>query len=140
MQYSNIYPGPDGKLYIGPWHGLCGQMSVINNPDSKGAACGFCPKCLRFPGYIDQGMTVFSGVTTPPCMPNYQLGPASPICYPTGIERTATQELNFSLYPNPARGTIVVKCGEPGELSLYDMAGRSVGSFTLKSTNYNTSI
>jgi hypothetical protein len=65
--YSNLYNGPDGKLYVGNWSGISKQMSVINNPNAKGAACGWCPRCLRF-------NSVWGGATTPPCMPNYRLG------------------------------------------------------------------
>ncbi|MBK8686447.1 MAG: hypothetical protein IPN26_16510 [Bacteroidetes bacterium] len=49
--YSMGYLGWDKKLYIGNWHGLGKTMSVIDSPDNKGISCGWCPKCLRFPGY-----------------------------------------------------------------------------------------
>ncbi|MBU3675669.1 MAG: hypothetical protein FGM54_00585, partial [Chitinophagaceae bacterium] len=71
--YSNIYPAPNGKLYVGNWHGLSKQMSRIDNPNAKGAACGFCPRCERF-------NTAWGGASSPPVMPNYRLGvlPGSP--------------------------------------------------------------
>ena len=65
--YSNIYPAPNGKLYVGNWNGLSKQMSRIENPNAKGTACNFCARCERFtPNY--------GSASSPPCMPNYRLG------------------------------------------------------------------
>ena len=129
--YSNIYPGPGDKLYIGNWHGLGGQMSVINRPDNKGSASDFCRKCLRFPGYVFQGLTYFAGVGSPPCMPDYRLGAASPICYPTGVPTPAAATV-FTLYPNPANERVMLrfpsKYVEAGECSLFDITGRRVAT------------
>jgi hypothetical protein len=134
QQYSNIYPGPDDKLYIGNWDGLGGQMSVINYPDSNGTASGFCRKCLRFPGYIDQGITRFAGVSMPPCMPNYELGPTNPMCYPAGVTTPSIEKALFMLFPNPSDGVIEITSNESGIMQLYDMTGRLVNSTKL-STN-----
>ncbi|QLH46482.1 MAG: hypothetical protein HWD58_13135 [Bacteroidota bacterium] len=41
--YSNLYNGPDGKLYVGNWSGISKQMSVINNPNAKGLPVGGAP-------------------------------------------------------------------------------------------------
>ncbi len=132
QEYNNIYPGPDGKLYIGNWNGLGGQMSVINNPDKGGTAAEFCPKCLRFPNFLLDTVYRFIGVVSPPCMPNYSLGPTSPICYPLGVDAPQVYEVSFSLYPNPAKDIITVEHSEAGELSLYDMTGRLVLSYHLQ--------
>jgi hypothetical protein len=68
QNYQTAYLAPNNKIYIGNFGGTGKQMSVIDNPDVKGAGCNFCPKCLRtdslFYGYLG----------TPPCMPNYGLG------------------------------------------------------------------
>ncbi|MBU3676093.1 MAG: gliding motility-associated C-terminal domain-containing protein [Chitinophagaceae bacterium] len=71
--YSNICSAPNGKLYVGNWAGLSKQMSRIDNPNAKGAACGFCPRCERY-------NTAWGSATRPPSMPNYRLGalPGSP--------------------------------------------------------------
>ncbi|MEZ5046242.1 MAG: hypothetical protein R2831_04550 [Chitinophagaceae bacterium] len=45
--YNTIYPGQDGKLYIGNWHSIVRHMSVIDNPNAQGAACNFCRACFR---------------------------------------------------------------------------------------------
>ncbi len=130
QQYSNIYPGPDGKLYVGPWDGIGGQMSVINNPDSKGTAAGFCRKCLRFPGFWFGGVVRYAGVCAPPCMPNYHLGPANPICYPTGI-RPPTTSIDFDVYPNPCHNQLHIKYAVPGLLTIHDVTGRIQRSIPL---------
>jgi len=132
--YSNIYPGPDGKLYIGNWNGFAGQMSVINSPDQKGITADFCPKCLRFPGHVSGGVVRFAGVSTPPCMPNYHLGATTPPCYPTGVRPPEEREQKFLLYPNPTHGTVALQYEQPGLLLFYDVLGRVAGSFSLPST------
>ncbi len=132
QQYSNIYPGPDGKLYIGNWDGLGGQMSVVNNPDAKGILCDFCPKCLRFPGLYFQGTTRYFSVTSPPCMPNYSLGSASPICYPAGIPSIPKEPL-LCLFPNPTQGMLSVRFNNRGDLRFSDMSGRTIGVYRLQS-------
>ncbi len=75
-------------------------MSYFNFPDQKGAASGFCKRCLQYPGFHSQGTYYNFGVTTPRAMPNYKLGPANPICWPLGVEET-TAKMKFKLYPNP---------------------------------------
>ena len=140
QQYSNIYPGPDGKLYIGNWNGLGGEMSVIDLPDNYGTGAGFCRKCLRFPGFLYDSVFRFAAVGTPPCMPDYSLGPASPICYPTGVSTPVTEESSFTLYPNPSQGIIEVKSSEAGVLHLYDMTGSTVSSAVLSKAGSSTSI
>ncbi|RYZ41594.1 MAG: T9SS type A sorting domain-containing protein, partial [Sphingobacteriales bacterium] len=120
--YCNIYPGPDNKLYIGNrMSGSTVAMSVINNPNAKGAACVFCPKCLRFPT-LTYNNIVYRTVTSPPCMPNYKLGAASPPC--TNDVAAVQKEEAFSIYPNPARTTITIEYEQAGTFSLLDMQGR----------------
>lgn len=129
QQYSNLALGVDGKLYIGNWNGLCAQMSVINNPDAKGTACDFCPKCLRFPEFHFSPTLIGAGVNTPPNMPNYALGSSNPICFPAAITPVKAAA-DFGLYPNPAGNRVTVtyhfNASETGTLVLYDQLGRVV--------------
>lgn len=132
MQYSNMYPGPDGKIYIGNWNGASSVMNVIDSPDKGGLAASFCKRCLRFPGWYDTTDSMYYyAVSTPPCMPNYRLGAVSPKCAPVGINEPAASGVQFSLYPNPSQGVIEVRYDEAGTLLLYDMTGRVVGSWLL---------
>ncbi len=104
MQWSCIYSANDGKLYIGNWNGLGSAMSVISNPNAKGAACAFCPKCLRFPT---------QGSNNPPCMPNYALGKdTTVICWPMGLNESGREEREAqecSVYPNPAQTQLTIE-------------------------------
>lgn len=138
--YSNIYPGPDGKLYIGNWHGFSGQMSVINTPDSGGAAANFCRKCLRFPGFMLDTTFMFAGVAAPPCMPNYALGATTPICYPTSTHPIPTTENQLRLYPNPSHGVVEVQAGEAGEMKFFDLQGRNVQSVKLTNSRHSDKV
>jgi hypothetical protein len=120
--YSDMYLGPDNKLYIGNWGSVyCKQMSYFNNPDAKGLASDFCPRCLRFPNY---------GVSCPPTMPNYDLGEDLP-CWPLEIsELENEQKSELVVYPNPASTSITISCealkGKRVLVSLYNMLGQEV--------------
>jgi len=93
--YSNMYLGPNNKLYIGHWSGIGDGLSVIENPDVKGVGCNFCELCLRFP---------YFSTTTPPCMPNYDLGaaPVGGTCWPLANSNIAMPLTELIMYPNPA--------------------------------------
>ena len=132
QQYSSIYPGPDGKIYIGNWNAMCSQMSVINNPNFKGASCNFCPKCLRFPRFHLSSTLYGVGVTQPPCMANYKLGAANPICWPVGVEEVPPQE-EITVYPNPFEATLIIKCSHVQNKTfyLYDSFGKLILTKTI---------
>ena len=115
-QYAAIYLGPDDKIYIGNWNGVSSQMSMITNPDAKGAACGFCPRCMRFPG----STPVFSGnVNGPPNITNYKLGAANPICWATPVEEV-DKPVVLKVHPNPTSGwvTLEYEAGNTEDLTL----------------------
>jgi hypothetical protein len=98
--YSSIYPGPDGRIYVGNWNGFSNAMSAILYPDNKGAACGWSPKYLRFKNI---------GVDALPCMPNYHLGKL-PGCATVGVSSYYSSKEEFEVYPNPSSTKIVVRC------------------------------
>lgn len=121
MGYSNMYMGPNQKIYIGNWGGIGGEMSVIDNPNEKGVNCGWCRKCMRFPNEI------WGGATTPPCMPNYRLGvlKGSP-CDTVGKIYSS----DMVIYPNPASNIVTVSLPmdmyTEVQFILYDMVGNTV--------------
>lgn len=123
--YSSMYLGPDGKLYIGNIAGTGGQMSVINNPDVKGAGCNFCPRCFRFPPLHYQGNKYYTGVSQPPCMPNYKLGSTPPCGLAEGIEEQENISL-IKLYPNPANATVTIEYSKGGRINIVNMLGQLV--------------
>ncbi len=130
--YETMYSGPDGKIYIGNHNGLCGQMSVINSPDNYGAAADFCRKCLRFPPYYDprDSQYYYNAVASPPCMPNYHLGAANPVCFPLGVKPVAGQ-IALQLYPNPTNGILNIQYTQAGSLELYDITNRRLKTILL---------
>ena len=138
--YSSMYLGPDDKLYLGYWSNMGGSQSYFDFPDNKGAASGFCRRCLRFPGIHNNGNPFNQGVTTPPSMPNYKLGAASPICWPTEVKDVKVLTDAFKVYPNPTNGELTAEYDWPGVLEILDVYGRIVHSTRLGESCRTTSI
>ena len=118
QQYNASYLGPDGKLYIGNFGGLSIQMSVINNPDVKGAGCNFCPRCLRLDSVFWYG-----GVGTPPCMPNYGLG--AQVCWPLANEEQILENEELVVFPNPSNFQLNIRYRNSNDsrLQIINMLG-----------------
>jgi hypothetical protein len=119
--YSNMYLGPDNKIYIGNSNGLSKQMSVIDSPDNKGAACSFCARCLRtdsiFYGYL----------VTPPCMPNYALGKDTiNNCWSLSNEQLAISpnREQLKVYPNPVNSVLYIQTTSKLKRELYNYTGQ----------------
>jgi hypothetical protein len=117
--YHLMNVAQDGKLYIGNWHGISKQMSVIDNPNGAGASCNFCRKCFRSPKIVD------GWLSNPPCMPNYGLGAKT--CYPSLLNPPKEDLNTVEVYPNPASTKIVVRC-QMSDVSkeLYNSVGQLV--------------
>ena len=95
--YSNMYLGPDNRLYIGNRNGTSNGLSAILYPNNKGVACGWSPKYLHFP----------HNVGPLPCMPDYHLG-TMPGCYPLSLPSPPKEDF-FEVYPNPATSKLHIK-------------------------------
>ncbi len=145
-----IKRGPDDKIYISPYYYIdtctfnnllyCSSfhnaysdsLIVINSPDSAGAACNI----VRHGQYISNtGGRSASGL---PNNPNYELGPliGSPCdTLSVSVAEYAGHEFNFSLSPNPAKGTIEIIYQLPqnksGMFELYDLTGKKVFTYNL---------
>jgi Secretion system C-terminal sorting domain len=134
-KYETCYLGPDGKLYIGNSHGTSKQMSIINNPNDKGSACNFCPRCLRLDSL---GTNAYVG--TPPCMPDYNLGAKT--CFPLSTPNMLNSLGSLSVYPNPVMDELHIQYFEKEntELDLLDMTGRIVKRKTLLASDKKGSI
>jgi len=120
--YCQLYRAPDNRIYIGKMGGSFTQFSVIDNPDNKGAACNFCRKCFR----ID---TADGGLTAPPNMPDYELGPdTTKACWPLAIPNVNEERNQVKIYPNPASTAITVDYklnqNDNAELRIYDLLGK----------------
>ncbi len=132
VKYSTAYLGPDGKLYIGNWDGGPAQMSYFATPDVKGAGSGFTPRGLRFPVIYGPQGQAWSNVSGPPNMPNYALGATNPPCGGLGVEEVVTAGPQVQVYPNPTTGIIRVSMTIAAEMSVTDLAGRTVASMSLQ--------
>jgi len=123
QNYETAYLGQDSKIYIGNASGISKQMSVIDNPDIKGAGCNFCPRCLRLDSL---GANAYVG--TPPCMPNYGLGARE--CWPLQNENLKEKEKEWLVYPNPAYQNIYIKNARGKKKTLYNLSGQVISSTT----------
>jgi hypothetical protein len=121
--FKHLYIGADNRIYIGKWGGSYKDMSVIDFPDNKGLACGFCRKCLR----ID---SAWGGLTTPPNMPDYNLGFTS--CYPLGIEEHDGLTKTLLVYPNPAKDIIIVEQIIGESVTLVNILGQVLQTQAVK--------
>jgi hypothetical protein len=131
QDYVSMSVGHNSKIYIGNVGGLSSSMSVINNPNQKGALADFCPKCLDFPPLLS-AIVPYGRVQQPPNMPNYTLG-ADPNCFTATPQQQESREA-FTLYPNPADATLTIQSATSGSFQLVDMLGRVVLQTTLSAT------
>ena len=118
--YTTLELAPDNKIYIGRFHGICKQWSVINSPDVK-FNCDFCPNCLR-------SKSVNGYFFTPPNMPNYELGATGQPCWPLEVAAYSEKgEDGFQIFPNPFNRELTLELRdnskEGGTFKLYDVSG-----------------
>jgi Secretion system C-terminal sorting domain len=132
--YGNIFPAPDGKIYISNWNFTSGQMSVINQPNKKGLAAEFCPRCLRF----DTILPYYISIAGPPNMPNYALGVDSSRCWPLAINNEQFAMSNLVVYPNPNNGNFYVEVSDKlvgQQIKVLDMMGKEIWKAKAKPKN-----
>jgi hypothetical protein len=123
QRYSHLYIGNDGRTYIGYQSGLAYEGSVINKPDIKGAGCEFCRKCVRLTDTI--GLGNGWGYTSPPNMPDYNLGASGVVCWPVGLPNPPKEgEGQLEVYPNPANNKLKIENGELKMKELYNSVGQ----------------
>jgi hypothetical protein len=120
--YTTLELAPDNKIYIGRFHGTCKQMSVINSPDVK-FNCDFCPNCLR-------SKSNWGYFSTPPNMPNYELGASGQPCWPLQSSEVEKLRAEIRLSPNPFDNKLTIEykleSGEEAIFILYDLVGKEV--------------
>jgi hypothetical protein len=112
--YGHMYRGPDGRIYIGNEGGTAKQFSVLDYPNSKGLACGFCRKCFRL------DTSAYFGITAPPNMPDYTLGAdMSKVCWPLSSQQYEVGSEHVVVWPNPTSGKLYIK---------YEIASQSLAN------------
>jgi Secretion system C-terminal sorting domain len=101
--YGSLRLGVDNRIYIGKGGGSFKQFSVIDHPDNKGSACGFCRKCFR----VDNA---YGGLNTPPNIPDFNLGAdSSKPCYPLHNYELQITNYELEVYPNPSSTKLTIK-------------------------------
>lgn len=105
VQYSNLYLGPDNKVYVGNIGSITSSMSYIDSPSIKGVGCSFKPRALQY-------LTSTLAGSNPPCMPYYDMdllfcdtsiSHGSGVGEPDAVNNYLAQKLQLKLYPNPAK-------------------------------------
>ncbi len=122
--YSHMYPGLDGRIYIGYQGGQAHESSVIDKPDIKGVGCQFCRKCFRL------DTNVIFGMTSPPNMPDYNLAASGQVCWPLGSSEVGDKRYEMEVWPNPASTRLYIKTKSNKERELYNSVGQLL--FTTK--------
>jgi hypothetical protein len=121
--YGLLAKGPDDRIYIGKGNGGFKQFSVINSPNNKGAACGFCRKCFR----VDNAL---GGLNSPPNMPDYTLGPSNTTCWPLATPTIEKNNETLFVYPNPSHTTFYFKNKTGHRKYLYNTLGQLIRTTT----------
>lgn len=123
--YSTMFEqsqiGPDGKIYIGNFNGFTNSLSVIHQPEEKGAACNFIYHSDTIQGSLAVG--------SPPNMPNYHLGALHGSACDTIVSSTETiaeSQRGVILYPNPMSNTLNIQTETKGHWQLSNTTGQIV--------------
>jgi hypothetical protein len=118
--YGQLYKGIDNRIYIGKYGGTGTQNSVIDYPDLKGSACGFCRKCLRYDTGIDYSISLSN-------MPDFNLGALPYSCPPLSLLNPPKEDLNaLEVYPNPSSTIFYIKNKKGKKKELYNSVGEMI--------------
>jgi hypothetical protein len=118
--FGHMLRAVDDKIYLGQSSGTFGGLGIINFPNKKGAACGYCPRCLRDNnGYYSP--------TAPSNMPDYTLGAKPELCWPVANKPIENTNQTI-LYPNPANTNLTIDkaCAKKGSIEIYNTIGQRV--------------
>lgn len=100
--YGQLQMGIDKRIYIGKGGGTGNSNSVIDYPNLKGSACGFCRKCLR----MDTTQWYTHSLAN---MPDFNLGKKVP-CWPLSNEELILKnDDELIIYPNPTSTIFYIK-------------------------------
>jgi hypothetical protein len=135
--FGQMQKGIDNRIYIGKYSGYQLFNNVINKPNIKGVGCDFCQFCLDF--------SAFNGASTsPPNMPDFNLGPLLP-CWPLGSSEIGDKRLEtLEVYPNPSSTYIDVnyeiRDNRNATIEMYNAIGQQVYSSQLLQLSSHISI
>nr|MBK9651654.1 T9SS type A sorting domain-containing protein [Bacteroidota bacterium] len=150
LNMGQLKLAPDGKIYQSnnyyggyPYSDTTYNMynmnlSVINSPDSLGAACNLQPYSF----YLGGKRTYFGF----PNNPDYFLGPkvGSPCDTLSAFTQAAHNVVISNLFPNPNNGTFTVnyflQTGKTGELKIFNTNGQKIYQQHLPHYTYSQTI
>jgi hypothetical protein len=120
--YGNMQRGVDGRIYIGKYGATYNQNSVIDFPNKKGVACGWCPKCLRY------NLPNVWATSSPSNMPDFMLGADSSCYWPLASGKLLVVSGELKVYPNPANNIINIEgiFNQNDKLEIYNAIGQKV--------------
>jgi len=116
-EFGQMQRGADNRIYIGKVGESLNQNSTIDNPNAKGLACSFCAKCWRY----DAGL---GGTSSPPNVPDFNLGVDSSLCWPVSNMQLAMSNEQLKVYPNPAFNELRIENGKLKTKELYNYTGQ----------------
>ncbi len=123
---AGYYPYPDSiRNFINE------NLSVINLPDSSGAACDFQPF-----GFYLGGKRTYIGL---PNNPDYELGPLlGSVCDSlTLLNESPTAQHQVTVFPNPAFNMTTISSTEKiNTISIFDISGKSLMEFDLSNQQF----
>jgi hypothetical protein len=128
-QYDLMGLAPNGKIYIGNWHGIRGSMSYIDKPNIKGLGCDFKPRGFQ--------QNFNHNLKTPPNNPNYGLGKdTTKICWPLSQsesdDASAEADAEWVVYPNPTSGKLYIRYHSAWRVAVLKQLFNSVGQLMLQ--------
>jgi len=133
--YGNMNLGADNKLYVGNRGAIAREISYINHPSRKGAACDFRKRGLDF------SHAPFGAVSRPPTQPYYDMDlvPCDTSIdrgEPNALPQWSVENIKLKLFPNPTDGFINIEI-EGGltsyQYQLVSITGRQIQKGVLKS-------
>jgi Secretion system C-terminal sorting domain len=118
-EYGHMYRGLDDRIYIGKYGSATNSNSVIDYPNKKGAACGFCRKCFRY--NLPDKFTI-----SPPNMPDFNLAALANGC---DTSKPPLPKQAWLLYPNPAYTSIKLQVPNSAvgcsiSINIYNLLGQ----------------
>ena len=115
-EYDLMGLAPNGKIYIGNWHGIRGNMSYIDKPNVKGLGCDFKPQGFK--------QTYNHNLKAPPNMANYGLGKdTTKICWPLNQSESEVRSAEWVVYPNPSSTVFIIQNKQGKKKELFNVQG-----------------
>jgi hypothetical protein len=132
-EFKQLVTGINGKIYVEYW--LSFGFGIIENPNEKGAACGYNHLALLSVPSNPIGYMYAGGASN---YVNYNLGSAEYVCWPDGVPTyNKTTSIPWALFPNPSNGTVRITLPDqapPGsKWQVYNVTGSLVAQGILQS-------